>query len=127
MQFYLTCHRSDLNRRRLPMGCRVMLVAAACWNEATTRFRWQTLPTDHLAGWCLDSGGFTAARRWGRYPWTPQQYADWALAMSAQMTPDFVACMDYACAPTGNRDVYADNLQRIEATLANEQACYAAS
>jgi hypothetical protein len=46
--------------------------------------------------------------------------------MTQQMPVDFVATLDYACEPTVNRAVYASNLQRIEASLANELACRAA-
>jgi hypothetical protein len=96
MTFYFTCHRQDLTRTRLPHGCRVMLVASSLWQERPKRFRRVQLPVDHLSGWCLDSGGFTAAKRWGTYPWTPAQYADWAREMAVQLPLDFCATMDYA-------------------------------
>jgi hypothetical protein len=40
-----------------------------------------------------DSGGFVAARRWGDYRYTLEQYADWL----ATFTPQWAAMMDYCC------------------------------
>jgi hypothetical protein len=121
--FYYTAHPRDACRARLPLGCSVMLVASAHWDDDRKRFRVRRPPADHIAGLCVDCGGFTAARRWGRYPWTPAQYADFVQAVSRDVPLAFVACMDYACERGVNREAYATNIARIDATIANEVAC----
>jgi len=80
-----------------------------------------------VVGMCVDSGGFTAARRWGRYPWTPAQYADFIYAVSRDVPLAFCAILDYACERGVNREHYQTNIERIEATIANEIACRAAA
>lgn len=126
-RFFFTTHPGDLSRKRLPAGCHVMLVAAAHWDDDRKRFRISRPPADHVAGMCVDSGGFTAARRWGRYPWSTEQYADFIRAISRDVPLAFCAIMDYACEPTVNRSILATNQQRIDATIENEQACRAAA
>ncbi len=121
--FYFTVHPKDLSRARLIEGCSVMLVASAHWKQAKQRFAIHRPPADHVASWCLDSGGFTAAQRWGRYPWTPRQYAEFARKMARDLPLDFVAIMDYACEPNVDRSILATNRERIEATIRNEQLC----
>ncbi len=124
--FYYTAHPGDLSRRRLPHGCHVMLVASAHWDDDRKRFRIRRPPADHIAGVCVDSGGFTAARRWGAYPWTAAEYAAFVRAVSRDVPLDFCACMDYACERGVNRSVLETNRQRIDATIRNEIACRAA-
>ena len=68
LRFYFTVHPSDYSRRRLLPGCHVLLVAAAHWDAHRQRFRIRRPPADHVASLAVDSGGFTAARRWGQYP-----------------------------------------------------------
>lgn len=121
--FYFTSHPGDLSRKRLPEGCHVMLVAAAHWDNDRQRFAVRRPPADHVAGMCVDSGGFTAARRWGRYPWTPEQYAGFIRAVSRDVPLAFCATLDYACERGVNREHYQTNTERIEATIANERAC----
>lgn len=121
--FYFTVHPKDLSRRRLLPGCSVMLVASAHWKQAKSRFAIHRPPADHVSGWCLDSGGFTAAARWGKYPWTPLEYAEFARTMSREIPLDFVAIMDYACEPNVDRSILATNRDRIKATIRNETAC----
>lgn len=122
-RFYFTVHPGDLSRKRLPQGCHVMLVASAHWDDARKRFRIRRPPTDHIASVAVDCGGFTAARRWGRYPWEPAQYAEFARAVSRDLALDFVALMDYACERGVDRSTYETNIERIDATIANEIAC----
>ncbi|MCH8962791.1 MAG: hypothetical protein IH820_16135 [Bacteroidetes bacterium] len=120
-------------RTRLPHGCHVMLVASAHWDDRRKRFKIRRPPADHVSTICIDSGGFSAARRWGRYPWTPAQYADFVhetveggAAPIGQDRLRFVACMDYACEPTVDRSQLHTNRDRIKATIRNESCCHEA-
>jgi hypothetical protein len=72
------------------------------------------------ACFCVDSGGFTAARKWGKYPWTHQQYIDFIREMSRDVPVQFCANMDYACERSVNRSKYNTNIDRIKATIRNE-------
>lgn len=123
-RFYFTCHPSDFLRGRLIRGCRIMLVASAHWDNERKRFRVTRPPADWVSSICIDSGGFTAARRWGRYPWSVQQYADFVAAVSRDVALDFCAIMDYACEPSVNREIYRSNKERIKATIRNESECF---
>jgi len=40
-----------------------------------------------------DCGGFVATFKWGRYPYTPEQYVEWCYSWM----PDWAATMDYCC------------------------------
>lgn len=122
-RFYFTVHPGDMLRGRLIPGCCVMVVAAAHWDDERKRFRINRPPADHISSLCVDSGGFTAARRWGEYPWTPGQYADFVAEMSRDVPLDFCAIMDYACEPGVDRSINGTNIERIEATIANEVLC----
>ena len=122
-RFYFTVHPGDLIRGRLLDGCHIMLVASAHWDDDRARFRIRRPPADHIASIAIDSGGFTAARRWGRYPWTAKQYADFVREESRDVPLDFCATMDYACEREVNRGIYPTNRERIEATISNEIAC----
>jgi hypothetical protein len=122
-RFYFTVHPGDLSRRRLLPGCHLLLVAAAHWDALRQRFRVRRPPAVHIASLAVDSGGFTAARRWGQYPWSPRQYADFVQAVSRDVPLDWCASMDYACEPAVDRSRLATNRHRIEATLQLEHAC----
>lgn len=121
--FYFTCHPGDMGRARLPEGCSVMLVASAHWDSDRRRFRIRRPPAEHIASLCVDGGGFTAARRWGTYPWSPEQYADFIRAVARDVPLDFCAVLDYACERGVDRSVLATNRERIEVGLENERAC----
>lgn len=121
MRFFFTVHRADMIRRRLIPGCSIMAVASGQWDG--DRFRTARPPRGHVGSLCLDSGGFTAAKRWGDYPWTAKQYAAWARKTSANDRLDFVAVMDLACERGVNRDVFATNQQRILASVVNAGRC----
>jgi len=100
-----------------------MLVASAHWDDDRARFRIVRPPRDSAATISIDSGGFTAAKRWGRYPWTVEQYADFIHQESRDLPLDFCAIMDYACEREVDRGIYPTNRERIEATISNEIAC----
>jgi len=121
VRFYFTVHPSDLTVKRLLAGESVMLVASSCWDGRRLRVR--RPPAGHLRSVCLDSGGFTAARKWGRYPWTVAQYAEWARRVAGDYPLDFAAVMDYACERGVRREVYQTNAERIAATVENALRC----
>lgn len=120
--FYFTCHPGDMSRTRLPAGVPVMLVASAHWDADRRRFRVRRPPADHVGPVAVDSGGFTAARRWGDYPWTHQQYVDFVRETTRDVQLVFCAVMDYACERGVNRSIHPSNRARIDAGLANEQS-----
>lgn len=122
-RFYFTTHPKDLSVGRLVEGSSIMLVASAHWDDQRNRFRLRRPPHRHIHSICIDSGGFTAAKRWGRYPWTPQQYAGFINEISRDVKLDFCAIMDYACEPNVNRSILATNRDRIKATIRNEYEC----
>ncbi len=104
-----------------------MLVASAHWDDDRKRFKLRRPPADHIKSICIDSGGFTAAKRWGKYPWSIEQYADFIKKTSRDVPLDFCAIMDYACEPSVDRSTYQTNVERIEATIQNEIACLTAA
>jgi hypothetical protein len=122
-RFYFTMHPGDLMRGRIIEGAHIMLVASASWDDERNRFRVTRPPGGYVASICVDSGGFTAARRWGRYPWSPEQYADFAREVSRDVPLDFCAIMDYACEPAVDRSILRTNHERIKATIRNQAAC----
>jgi hypothetical protein len=123
-RFYFTVHGGDMIRGRLLKDCHIMVVASAFWDNERKRFKVSRPPAAHIATMCIDSGGFTAMKRWGKYPWTPQQYAAWCHEMARDVPLDFVAIMDYACEPGVDRSAFATNKERIKATIRNDIACH---
>jgi len=121
--FYFTLHPGDMIKARILDGAHVMAVASSQWDDERGRFRVRRPPAACIASMCVDSGGFTAAKRWGHYPWDYEQYADFVRAVSRDTPLDFCAVMDYACEPAVDRSVYRTNRERIKATIRNEAAC----
>lgn len=122
IRFYFTAHPGDMIRSRiLPNAC-LMLVASAHWDDIRQRFRIVRPPADIVSSIAIDSGGFTAARRWGHYPWTMEQYIDFIRAESRDVDLDFCAVMDYACERGVNRETYHTNCERIHASICNDAA-----
>lgn len=120
LAFYFTLHPGDIMRTRILKGADVMLVASAFWDSDRKRLKVRRPPADHIGALSLDSGGFTAAARWGRYPWEPEAYVEWVRQMTRDVPAAFVACMDYACERGVDRSSLATNRERIEATWINE-------
>lgn len=110
-------------RSRLIKSSHIMLVASAFWDDDKKRFAVSRPPADHIASITIDPGGFTAARRWGKYPWSISQLVDWIRAESRDVILDWCAVMDYACEPNVNRSILPTNKERIEATMENEILC----
>lgn len=69
-EFYYTVHPADTLRSRLIPNRRIMVVATAYWDNKKNKFRTRRPPADHIKSLAIDSGGFTAHKRWGKYPWT---------------------------------------------------------
>ena len=121
-KFYYTVHPADTLRSRLIPGVRIMVVATAYWDSKKNKFRVRRPPADHIKSLAIDSGGFTAHKKWGKYPWSYEQYIEFIRKMSRDVTLDFCAVMDYACEREVNRSAYETNKSRIEATIENEIA-----
>jgi hypothetical protein len=115
-------HPGDMIAGRIRDGSHVMLVASAHWDDERKRFRVRR-PPGNVSSIAIDSGGFTAAQRWGRYPWTVEQYADFIREEVRSVPLDFCASMDYACERGVDRSALTTNRERIEATVHNELAC----
>ena len=126
-KFYFTVHKGDILRGRILEGSHVMLVAASHWDNRKKRFMIQRTPPGHVSSISIDSGGFTAAQRWGEYPWTVEEYVEFIRKSSENVRLDFCAVMDYACEPDVNRTVNPTNIDRIKATVENEALCIAAA
>jgi hypothetical protein len=123
-RFYFTIHPGDMMRKRIMPGASIMLVASAFWNARRNAFDILRPIQDLVGTFCIDSGGFTAARRWGRYPWSVAEYVAFIREEALSGVPlDFCAILDYACEPSVDRSTYATNLERIEATIKNDRAC----
>ncbi len=121
-EFYYTVHPADTLRSRLIPNRRIMVVATAYWDGKKAKFRVRRPPADHIKSLAIDSGGFTAHKKWGKYPWSYEQYIEFIRKMSRDVTLDFCAVMDYACEREVNRSTYETNMSRIEATIENETA-----
>jgi hypothetical protein len=120
--YYYTVHPGDMDRARIPAGAHVLAVASGFWDNARQRFKIKRPPADHIAALAIDSGGFTMAAKYGKYPWTMEQYIAFIRTMSADVPLVFCACMDYACERDVDRGIYATNRDRIKATIRNEIA-----
>ena len=118
--FYFTVHPGDMMRTRIIGQCAVMIVASAFWDDARQRFRIRRPPADHISALTIDSGGFTAAKRWGCYPWTREQYVEFIRQEIRDIPLTFCASMDYACEREVNRETFATNRERIRQTIENE-------
>jgi len=72
-------------------GENVMVSAGSAWNNPPKGegFNAFVIPSEELF---VDSGGFQAAK-WQKYPYTAEEYMDWAESVGA----DYVAGMDFAC------------------------------
>ncbi len=88
---FLTVSRSIM-RRWMPADFPVMVVATSWWNGR--RLTRPTYPVVNRPLVC-DSGGFLAHQRFGGFPYTIDEMADWALAWNA----DWCATPDFPCEP----------------------------
>lgn len=101
------------------MTAPVMLSANSYWNDQRGRFSpsWRKCAGLEIH---LDSGGFVAMARYGRYRFSVEQYTQ----LAAEMRPVWWAQMDLCCEPeiAANR---AEVFRRIDQTAANLRACRA--
>lgn len=119
-EFYYTVHPADTIRARLMKNHRIMADVTVNKNSKKKKFKIRRPPADHIKSLAIDSGGFTAHKRWGKYPWSHEQYVEFINKMSRDVTLDFCAVMDYACEHQVNRQTYKTNRSRIQATIKNE-------
>jgi hypothetical protein len=112
--------RGPLLAKARDLGAPVLVSANAFsrWTEDTFCRLWRGFRVPDvdvvasLAGCCLDSAGFVAARKYGGFPWTVDNYLD--LCASAPWT--WFAAMDWCVEP----EIAADNgtvLDRISGTV----------
>jgi hypothetical protein len=71
----------------------VLVSANSLWNDATGEFRDAGAYGD--LDWALDSGGFVAMARYGRYRWPMEEY----VAFAWQHQPTWYSQMDFCCEP----------------------------
>ncbi len=88
---FLTVSRSIM-RSWMPADFPVMVVATSWWNGK--RLTRPAYPVANRPLVC-DSGGFLAHRRFGSFPYTVDQLADWTLEWQA----DWCATPDFPCEP----------------------------
>lgn len=104
-----------LNKAR-EIGAPLLLSANSLWNSRKNRFE----GFDCYAGFdlALDSGGFVAMKRYGRYRWDVGQYVN----LAATVAPTWWAQMDFCCEPEIASDAAAV-AKRIDATVEHLHAC----
>jgi hypothetical protein len=122
-RFYFTTHPGDYVRGRLIKGSHIMMVASAHWDNRRKRFKVDRPPADYVSSIAIDSGGFNAAKKWGEYPWTVEQYVEFIHKTSENVKLDFCAILDYACEPSVNREIMSSNIERIDRTIENDMTC----
>lgn len=116
--FFYTLNPGDYSPKRIRPGSNVLLVATAHWNNRTKRFS-RTIPDLKLINQvAIDSGGYTASRKWGAYPWSAGQYAQWVRDMRQRIGEKFLfaASMDFVCSRTKDHHTTRENLRRIDQT-----------
>lgn len=105
-----------LNRIR-SLALPVLVSANSIWNDDKQQFGlvWRNYAGLDVA---LDSGGFVAMKRYGRYRFSPEQYA----ALARDMQPTWWAQMDFCCEPevASNR---AEVTKRINRTAEHLRLC----
>src|SRR5258708_12266842 len=78
---------------------RILLVASSFAAREVRKYGKvrKALPTPrlpaHVVERAADCGGFVATFKWGKYPYTPEQYVTWLYGWK----PDWSATMDYCC------------------------------
>lgn len=97
----------------------VLVSANSLWNDERRRWRetWRAYTGFDVA---LDSGGFVAMQRYGRYRWSVDAYT----ALAGEMAPTWWAQMDYCCEPEVAVDRHAV-CRRIDLTAASLRECRA--
>lgn len=110
-------NRAPMLRLARELSAPVLVSANSLWSDRRQKFSgaWQK-----LAGLAvhLDSGGFVAMAKYGRYRFSVEAYAQ----LAAEMRPQWWAQMDLCCEPEIASD-RAEVCRRIDATAANLRAC----
>jgi len=71
----------------------------------------------------LDSGGYSFFIKWGKYPFSVEEYVSFANQIQDEYPLTEVAIMDYACEPDINRTNLKTNKERIDSTIQNALSC----
>lgn len=110
-------NRAPVLREARALNVPVMLSANSIFDPRSGKFSRSWRKLDGLRVH-LDSGGFVAMKRYGRFRFTPEQYIE----LAAQMRPQWWAQMDLCCEPeiAGDR---SEVFRRIDATAANLRLC----
>lgn len=93
MNFYVTTKYGQTSSR-MPLGYHWMIPASSWFDNKRGTFRKPNLPL-HIDNFAIDCGGFVAARIWGNYRYTANQYIAWIYQFL--LPPEWAAIMDYCC------------------------------
>lgn len=108
--------RPLLLERIRSLGAPILVSANSLWDDERQKFgAWKPFCQFDVA---LDSGGFVAMKRYGRYRW---RVADYVL-LARDMHPTWWAQMDFCCEPEIAADRAAVS-QRIHLTVAHLHEC----
>ena len=121
-RFYYTLNPGEYQRERIRPGADVLIVATAHWHNGRKRFSRELPPLDRVGRVAIDSGGFTAERKYGGYPWSLLEYVEFIQDMKERLGDklEFAAVMDYACTPGAGDQASRENLDRIDKTHEND-------
>lgn len=112
-------NRAPVIAEALRLGAPVMLSANSFWNEEAGRFSpsWKKCAALRIH---LDSGGYVAMKKYGRFRFGVEDYC----RLAAEMRPEWFAQMDLCCEPdvASNR---SEVFRRIEKTAENLRECRA--
>jgi len=103
---FLTIPKRDYSYLSHSWVLPTMLVATSWWDEKRKRLITPKHPPEGRR--VADSGGFLAHQRFGGFPYSIDQLADWALAWGAE----WVACPDWPCEPEIARGEVDYRIQR---------------
>jgi hypothetical protein len=71
----------------------------------------------------LDSGGYSFFTKWGKYPFSVEEYVSFVNTIVNEFPVTEVAIMDYPCEPDVNRQNLKTNKERIDMTIQNALEC----
>lgn len=112
-EFYATIPHQHI-RRDMPGHIKYLLSASSSYARAGRL----ALPVSTKQIHALDCGGYVAARKWKRYPFSIPQYLAWVAQFPAL---EWFAAFDYCCEPAIATDDYAICLRQENTTRALEQ------
>jgi hypothetical protein len=97
----------------------IMISAGASWLDG----KWHDYKDLHMQRCFVDSGGFSFFRKYGKYPFTLEQYVDWIGYLQDDYPIYLVSVLDYPCEGTTNRTTLKTNEERIIQTVSNAIEC----